>query len=53
MIGKLEFVSNRISREIFAYWSQNKNLKVLFRLDTGRTNDPAPFNNGKHSSHSY
>jgi predicted ATPase len=46
MIAKLESVSNRISREIFAYWSQNKNLKVLFRLDAGRSGDPAPYNNG-------
>lgn len=46
MIAKLESVSNRISREIFAYWSQNKNLKVQFRLDTGRTGDPAPYNSG-------
>jgi len=46
MIAKLESVSNRISREIFAYWSQNKNLKVLFRLDTGRTGDPVPYNSG-------
>jgi hypothetical protein len=46
MIAKLESVSNRISREIFAYWSQNKNLKVQFRLDAGRPGDPAPFNSG-------
>lgn len=46
MIAKLESVSNRISREIFAYWSQNKNLKVQFRLDAGRSGDPAPFNSG-------
>lgn len=46
MIAKLESVSNRISRDIFAYWSQNKNLKVLFRLDTGRAGDPVPYNSG-------
>lgn len=46
MIAKLESVSNRVSRDIFAYWSQNKNLKVQFRLDTGRSGDPAPFNSG-------
>lgn len=46
MIAKLESVSNRISREIFTYWSQNKNLKVLFRLDAGRPGDPAPYNSG-------
>jgi len=28
MIAKLESVSTRISREIFTYWTQNKNLKI-------------------------
>jgi len=46
MIAKLESVSNRISREIFTYWTQNRNLKVQFRLDAGRTGDPAPYNSG-------
>jgi predicted ATPase len=46
MIAKLESVSNRISREIFTYWTQNKNLKVQFRLDAGRPGDPAPYNSG-------
>ncbi len=46
MIAKLESVSNRISRDTFAYWSQNKNLKVLFRLDAGRAGDRAPYNSG-------
>jgi hypothetical protein len=46
MIAKLEAVSNRISREIFTYWSQNRNLKVLFRLDAARSGDAAPFNSG-------
>jgi predicted ATP-dependent endonuclease of OLD family len=46
MVAKLESVSNRISREIFTYWTQNKNLKVQFRLDAGRSGDPAPFNSG-------
>jgi AAA ATPase domain len=46
MIAKLESVSNRISREIFSYWSQNRNLKVQFRLDAGRAGDPAPYNTG-------
>jgi energy-coupling factor transporter ATP-binding protein EcfA2 len=46
MVAKLESVSNRISREIFTYWTQNKNLKVQFRLDAGRPGDPAPYNSG-------
>lgn len=46
MIAKLESVSTRISREIFTYWSQNRHLKVQFRLDAGKAGDPAPFNTG-------
>jgi predicted ATP-dependent endonuclease of OLD family len=46
LIAKLESVSTRISREIFAYWSQNRHLKVQFRLDAGKPGDPAPFNTG-------
>ena len=46
MVSKLEAVSSRISKEIFAYWSQNRNLRVQFRLDTGRSGDPPPFNSG-------
>ena len=48
MIAKLESVSNRISREIFTYWTQNRNLKVQFRLDAGRTGDAAPCNTREH-----
>lgn len=46
LIAKLEAVSNRMTRQIFEYWSQNKHLSVEFRFDTGRPEDPAPFNNG-------
>jgi len=46
LITKLEAVSNRISREIFSYWSQNKHLKVEFRFDNARSEDPPPFNTG-------
>lgn len=45
-VAKLEAVSNRISREIFTYWSQNRHLRVDFRLDAARPNDPPPFNSG-------
>jgi len=44
--SKLESVSSRLSSEIFTYWTQNKHLKVLFRYDAARINDPAPFNSG-------
>lgn len=46
LIAKLEAVSLRITREIFAYWSQNRYLEVEFRLDAARPNDPPPFNTG-------
>lgn len=46
LIAKLEGVSNRISKEIFKYWSQNKNLEIEFRFDTARPNDSPPFNSG-------
>lgn len=47
MIAKLEAASTRISREIFSYWSQNRHLKVQFRLDAAQPGDPAPFNYGR------
>lgn len=46
LIMELEGVSNRISREIFEFWSQNTFLKVQFRCDQARPNDPAPYNSG-------
>jgi len=47
LIAELEAVSNRISREIFVYWSQNRHLRVQFRLDAARHADPPPFNTGE------
>ncbi len=47
LIAALEAVSNRISREIFTYWSQNRHLRVQFRLDAARPGDPPPFNTGQ------
>lgn len=46
LIAKLESVSNRLTREIFAYWSQNKHLKVSFRFDAASPQDSPPFNSG-------
>jgi hypothetical protein len=46
LIAQLEAVSNRISDEIFEYWSQNKHLEVEFRFDEARPEDPAPMNVG-------
>lgn len=46
LITRLEGVSNRLSREIFEYWSQNQHLRVDFRCDQGRPQDEPPFNSG-------
>jgi predicted ATP-dependent endonuclease of OLD family len=47
LVSKLEATSTRISREIFSYWSQNRHLKVQFRLDAAQAGDPPPFNSGR------
>ena len=46
LIMNLEAIENRLTDEIFEYWSQNRHLKVDFRCDMGRPNDPPPFNAG-------
>lgn len=46
LTAKVEAASISISRQIFAYWSQNKNLKVEFSVEAGREADPEPFNSG-------
>lgn len=42
----LRAVSNRISDQIFNYWTQNRHLDVNMRLDHSRPSDPPPFNTG-------
>lgn len=44
--ARVEAASIKISRQIFEYWSQNKNLKVQLSIDQGRPADSAPFNTG-------
>jgi len=44
--ASLEAVSNRLSKEIFEYWSQNAHLEVVFSFDHARPQDPEPFNAG-------
>jgi predicted ATPase len=46
MVSRFETASNRITKELFQYWSQNRHLKVHFRVDAGRPADPPPFNTG-------
>lgn len=44
--ARVEAASISISKQIFSYWSQNKNLKVEFSLEAGRAGDEPPFNEG-------
>lgn len=44
--ARVEAASISISRQIFTYWSQNKNLKVEFSFEAGRPGDQPPFNGG-------
>jgi predicted ATP-dependent endonuclease of OLD family len=44
--AKCEAASNEITEEIFQFWSQNNALEVVIEIDTGKPNDPAPFNSG-------
>ena len=46
LIAKLESVSNSLSRDIFKYWTQNRDLKVDFRFRNGLPKDDTPFNSG-------
>ncbi len=46
LTAKVEAASIKISRQIFEYWSQNKNLKVQIKIESGRPADPSPFNGG-------
>ena len=45
--ARLEVASNKITREMFEYWSQNRSLRVLFSLDAAQAGDPPPLNRGK------
>ncbi len=44
--AKTEAASIKISKQIFEYWSQNRNLKVEFIVEAGRPDDDPPFNSG-------
>ena len=46
LTARLESVSNRLSDEIFEYWTQNQHLEVQFSYDEARPADPPPFNSG-------
>jgi hypothetical protein len=46
LIAELESVSQRITRDVIEYWSQDRSLEVDFRCDAARPHDPPPFNTG-------
>ncbi len=46
MSARFGSASIKITNEMFKYWRQNRHLKVIFRLDSGKAEDPAPFNTG-------
>lgn len=46
LVAELEAVSNRLSQEIFEYWSQNRYLEVDFDFAHARPEDPPPLNSG-------
>ena len=46
LVAELEAVSQRITREVMEYWSQDRSLEVDFRCDAARPQDPPPFNTG-------
>lgn len=46
MNAKCEAAANRITDQIFEYWTQNDQLEIDVRLDEGKKEDHAPFNSG-------
>jgi energy-coupling factor transporter ATP-binding protein EcfA2 len=42
----LEATANGINREVFAYWTQNKQLRVNVQVSNANPNDPPPLNAG-------
>ncbi len=46
LVAELEAISNRLSQEIFEYWTQNRHLEVNFLFDHARPEDEPPFDKG-------
>lgn len=44
--AKCEAAANRITDQIFDYWTQNDQLKIKVVLSEGKSGDPEPFNTG-------
>ena len=46
MNAKCEAAANRITDQIFEYWTQNDQLAIDVRLDAAKSEDEPPFNSG-------
>ena len=46
LVADLESASNRLTKEAFRYWTQNRYLRVNFRFEQAMSGDPAPFDKG-------
>ena len=46
LTAELEAASDRLTQEVFRYWTQNQRLRVQFLLQRALPGDPAPFNEG-------
>jgi len=46
MNARCEAAANRITDQIFEYWTQNDQLEIEVRLDEGKPEDEPPFNSG-------
>ena len=44
--AKLQAASNNITDQILDYWSQNPYIEVNVAVDTGKSGDPPPYNEG-------
>ena len=46
LMAELESVSQKVTKDVLEYWSQDRSLEVEFRCDAARPHDPPPFNSG-------
>jgi len=47
LVARFEGASNKITNQIFKYWTQNKKLRVQFTRNTALPQDPPPYNTGE------
>jgi predicted ATPase len=44
--ARIEAASNKITDRVFEYWTQNQYLAIEVTVDTARSGDPTPYNEG-------